>query len=125
MAHFAELNNNNIVLRVIVVNNSDILDENGVESEEIGKTFCESLFGGRWIQTSYNNNFRKQYAGIGFYYDEVADVFIAPQPYASWILDENYDWQAPVPRPEASESGFWVWDEDIINWEFIEFEGGD
>lgn len=116
MAHWAELDENNIVLRVTV-------GDNNAPNE--GYDWLIENLGGRWIQTSYNHNFRKQYAGIGFYYDEDADVFIAPQPYASWILDENYDWQAPVPMPEATDNGFWVWNEDIINWEFIEFEGGD
>ena len=122
MAHFAELNNNNIVLRVIVVNNSDILDENGVESEEIGKAFCESLFGGRWIQTSYNASFRKNYAGIGFEYSEEYDGFIPPKPFGrdSWILDtDSCRWAAPVPYPsEPAPDGRarWKWDEDTISW---------
>jgi hypothetical protein len=113
MAHWAELDENNIVIRVTVGNNND---PNGDE----GYQWLIDNLGGRWVQTSYNNNFRKQYAGIGFYYDQEADVFIAPTPYPSWILDENYDWQAPVPRPDSVDDGFFVWNEDIINWEFIE-----
>lgn len=118
MAHWAEIDENNIVLRVTVGDNND---PNGDE----GYQWLLDNLGGRWVQTSYNNNFRKQYAGMGFYYDEDADVFIAPQPFPSWILDENYDWQAPVPRPEDSEEGFWVWNEAAVNWEFINFKGGD
>jgi hypothetical protein len=112
MAHFAELDNNNIVKRVIVVANEELLD-NEVESEAKGIVFCQSLLGGTWVQTSYNNNIRKQYAGIGFTYDAVNDVFVAPQPYPSWSLDNNFDWQPPTPRPEGIG---WYWDEDNLSW---------
>lgn len=77
MAHFAQLDENNTVLRVIVVNNGDCLDADGQESEAVGTTFCESLLGGRWVQTSYNANFRGKYAGIGDLYDSVADEFVS------------------------------------------------
>lgn len=116
MAHFAELDENNIVKQVIVVNNNELLVD-GVESENKGIAFCQSLFGGNWKQTSYNSNIRKQYAGIGFTYDTNADVFIAPQPYPSWSLDANYDWQPPTPRPEE---GFWSWNEETLSWDEIE-----
>jgi len=112
MAHFAQINEQGTVLTVIVVNNSDILDENGQESEAIGKQFCTNLLGGEWVQTSYNGNMRKQYASIGGSYDAVNDVFIAPKPYASWSLDENFDWQAPVP----STSIDYFWDEQNQQW---------
>lgn len=79
MAHFAELDKNNIVLRVTVVSNADLLDENGVEQEALGIAVCEQQLGGRWVQTSYNGNFRGQYAGIGMRYDETLDVFISPE----------------------------------------------
>lgn len=79
MAHFAEVNETNIVLRVIVVNNEDILDQDGNENEAIGAKYCHDILGGRWIQTSYNNNFRGIYAGIGFLYDPLEDKFIAPE----------------------------------------------
>ncbi len=89
MAHFAELDLNNIVLRVIVVDN-EVLIDNGQESEVKGITFCENLLGGRWVQTSYNGNIRKNYAGIGYTYDTQRDAFIAPQPEGEgWLLDEE------------------------------------
>lgn len=78
MAHFAELGTNNQVVRVVVVNNDVLLDDNGVEQEQLGKDFCESLFGGNWIQTSYNGSFRGQFAGVADFYDPVNDVFVAP-----------------------------------------------
>lgn len=80
MAHFAELDETNIVKQIIVVHNNELLDENGNESEEKGIDFCTSLFGGTWIKTSYNGNIRKNFAGIGSTYDEVRDAFIAPKP---------------------------------------------
>jgi len=114
MAHFAELDANNVVLRVIVVGNKDTSDASGVEKESIGKAFCERLFGGNWVQTSYNGNIRKRYAGIGYSYDPALDAFIAPQPYPSWTLDDNADWQAPVPMP--SDGKMYAWDEDAQAW---------
>jgi len=122
MAHFAELNNNNIVLRVIVVNNADILDENGNESEQIGKDFCHNLLGGQWIQTSYNATFRKNYAGIGFEYSEEYDGFIPPKPeqYPSWIVNpDTCCWEPPIPYPidpVPSEDRRWRWNESTISW---------
>jgi hypothetical protein len=123
MAHFAELNNNNIVLQVIVVNNSDILDENGNESEQVGKDFCHNLLGREWIQTSYNATFRKNYAGIGYTYSEEYDGFIPPKPeeYSSWIVNpETCCWEPPIPYPsEEPPSGRprWKWNESVLNWE--------
>jgi len=114
MAHFAELNENNEVLRVIVVNNAELLDEQGQESEQKGIDFCTNLLGGRWIQTSYNSNFRKNFAGIGFKYDPANDWFQASQPYPSWTLDSNAQWQAPTPRP--SDDKLYTWDEDTTTW---------
>ncbi len=112
MAHFAEVIDG-IVVRVTVVNNSDTA-LNGVEDGAIGAAFCHDLLGGEWVQTSYNNNFRKNYAGIGFTYDTGRDAFIAPQPYASWLLNESTcRWGAPVPYPAT---GFWRWDESVLNW---------
>lgn len=108
MAHWAELDENNVVLRVTVGSN-DAPDE--------GYGWIIENLGGRWVQTSYNHNFRKQYAGIGFTYDEQADVFIAPQPYPSWSLDENHDWQPPVPMPDPVEGKGWRWNEDTLSWD--------
>ena len=114
MAHFAEIDGNGVVQRVIVVGNKDTSDASGVEKESIGKAFCERLFGGNWVQTSYNGNFRKRYAGIGYKYDAALDAFIAPQPYPSWTLDANADWQAPVPMP--TDGKMYAWDEAAQAW---------
>jgi hypothetical protein len=111
MAHFAQLDENSIVTQVIVVSNSELLD-NGVESEAKGIAFCESLLGGRWIQTSYSGRIRKRFAGIGFSYHSQADVFVSPQPFPSWTLDENHDWQAPTAKPEGRH----YWDETTLAW---------
>jgi hypothetical protein len=111
MAHFAQLNDENVVTQVIVVANAELLD-NGVESESKGIAFCQSLLGGRWVQTSYNNSIRRRFAGIGFTYDSSADVFVSPQPFPSWSLDENHDWQAPTPQPEGRH----YWDETTLAW---------
>ena len=113
MAHFAQLDESNIVTQVIIVHNNELLD-NGVESEAKGIAFCQSLFGGNWVQTSYNGNIRKQYAGIGYTYDSVNDVFISPSPFPSWTLDENFDWQAPTPYPQDENN--YSWDEDTTSW---------
>ena len=110
MAHFAEISND-IVTRVLVVHNNELLVD-GVEVEQKGIDFLNNLLGGTWVQTSYNNNFRKQYAGTGYTYDSVSDVFIVPQPYASWTLDSNHNWQAPTPKPE----GEFYWDEESLSW---------
>ena len=120
MAHFAELDANNVVLRVIVVGNKDTSDPNGVEKESIGKAFCERLFGGNWVQTSYNGNIRKRYAGIGYTYRADIDAFIAPQPFPSWTLDADAEWQAPVPMPDDGK--MYAWDEPTQSW--IETEVG-
>jgi hypothetical protein len=107
MAHFAEIDENNIVTRVLVVAN---------EQEHRGQQFlAEDLgLGGTWVQTSYNSNFRKNYAGIGYNYDPINDWFYAPQPFSSWTLDEDAKWQAPVPYP--TDGVMYVWDEDTLDW---------
>ena len=107
MAHFARIDENNIVQEVLVVDNS--LEHRGEEflANELG-------LGGRWIQTSYNGNFRKQYAGTGYYYDETKDIFVAPQPFASWTLDENNDWQPIIQYP--NDGSFYQWDEETLTW---------
>lgn len=118
MAHFAELDENNKVIRVIVVSNDDCMKD-GMEDEATGIAFCQRLLGGgRWVQTSYNNHFRRRYAGIGYTYDPVADVFIAPSPFPSWVLNEDYDWVAPVPYPNDGKK-YW-WDEDNGVWVEVE-----
>ena len=114
MAHFAELDSNNVVLRVIVVDNKDTADAAGVEKEHIGAAFCERLLGGRWVQTSYNGNKRKNYAGIGYRYDAALDAFVPPQPYPSWTLDANAKWQPPVPMP--TDNKMYSWDETTTSW---------
>ena len=116
MAHFAQLDENNLVTQVIVVANEELL-LNGVENETKGIMFCKSLLGDdtRWVQTSYNGTIRKNYAGIGYTYDPVADHFFAPQPYPSWTLDTDAKWQAPTPMP-VEEEKFFTWDEPTLSW---------
>ena len=105
MSHWAEIDENNIVLRVLVGNNS--------EPDE-GEAFMNSL-GGTWVKTSYNGNIRKNYAGIGMSYDAERDAFIAPKPFDSWILDEETcRWEAPVAYP--TDGIMYVWDEETTNW---------
>jgi hypothetical protein len=119
MAHFAQLDENNKVLQVIVVHNNELLD-NGDESELKGIAFCQALFPGtNWRQTSYNANFRKNYAGVGFTYDPVRDAFIPPQPFPSWVLEETtLQWGPPVPMPE-DDNGPYIWNEAQTDWESI------
>lgn len=108
MAHWAELDENNVVIRVLVGDNNDPAGDEGYS------WIIENL-GGRWVQTSYNHNFRKQFAGIGYKYDEEADVFISLQLFSSWSLDENYDWQPPIPYP--NDGLIYFWNEDDQDWE--------
>jgi hypothetical protein len=117
MAHFAQLDENNVVTQVIVVANAELLDENGVESEQRGVEFCQSLFGADtvWKQTSYNRNMRKNYAGIGFTYREDLDAFVPPSPFPSWLLnEETAQWYAPVPYPDDGK--MYHWDEATLSW---------
>lgn len=95
MSHFAEIDENNIVIRVIVA------EQNFIDLQT-----------GHWVQTSYNSRIRKQFAGIGYRFDPVADVFISPQPFPSWTLDANHDWQPPIQKP----AGAWRWDEPSLSW---------
>lgn len=118
MAHFAQLNENNIVTQVLVVSNDDILDEKGMESEEIGRAFCLQFGSGPWVQTSYNNSFRKRFAGPGYLYDEANDRFIPPQPRPSWVLnDETCLWEPPIPYP--GDGRRYRWSEDLQIWEQV------
>jgi hypothetical protein len=121
MAHFAKLDENNIVLEVIVVANAAIDDLPFPDSEPIGVEFCQSLLGQHtnWKQTSYNNNFRVRYAGIGFTYDPALDAFIPPQPYPSWTLDNaTADWIPPTPMP--TDGKFYYWNETTQTWDVVE-----
>ena len=114
MAHFAQLNEQNIVTQVIVVANEELI-ENGVESEDKGIAFCQSLLGGQWKQTSYNGNICKNYAGVGYTYDLGRDAFIPPQPYPSWTLvEETCNWTAPVAIP--TDGKMYQWDESTESW---------
>ena len=114
MAHYCRLDENNIVTQVIVIDNKDTADANGVEKEYIGAAFCERLFGGTWKQTSYNGNIRKNYAGIGYSYNADIDAFVAPKPYASWTLDANAQWQAPTAMP--TDGKMYSWNEETQTW---------
>jgi hypothetical protein len=116
MAHFVRLNQDSIVTEVIIVANQELIDQGGNESEAVGIAFCQQLFGAdtRWVQTSYNARIRKNYAGIGYTYDAVNDNFIAPQPYLSWTLDSNDQWQPPVPQPQAPPQTHW--NEELQKW---------
>ena len=115
MAHFAQLDENNTVIQVIVVSNNELLID-GVESEDKGILLCKSLFGNdtEWVQTSYNAKFRKNYCGVGFIYDPVADHFFSPKPYASWTLNADAQWEAPTPMPTDGKR--YTWDEATTSW---------
>jgi len=113
MAHFAQLNDSNVVLAVNVIANADCLDSDGNESETIGITFCKSLWGADtiWKQTSYNNNIRKQFAEVGGSYDATKNKFIKVKPYASWTLNSDDDWQSPLGATPVKENCGYTWDE--------------
>ena len=111
MAHFAKISDG-VVETIIVVSDNDC-GANFPASEPVGQAFIASLgITGEWKQTSFNNNFRKQFGRIGWAYNSVGDVFIEPKPFPSWSLDDNYDWQAPTPKPEGS----FYWDEETLAW---------
>lgn len=117
MAHFAQLNENNMVINVVVVSNEVLLDENGVESEELGIAFCKSMHGENtvWKQTSYNSNFRKNYAMIGGTYDPVRDAFIPRQVMDTAVFDEDScDWLYPPPDQQS-----YRWNSELNNWELV------
>jgi len=143
MAHFAELDRDNVVLRVIVIDNADTVKDSfktskpllstpallkatsgktikvdGVdtewEDEQKGISLCQKLLGGSWIQTSYHGNFRRRFAGQGYSYDPKLDVFLHPRPFPSWELDKSLEWQAPVPRPVDERE--YLWDEKGQQW---------
>jgi len=122
MAHFAKINAQNTILDVVVINNSDINNLPFPQSEPVGIAFCRSLFGEdtNWLQTSYNGNFRRQYAALeGFYYPPL-DVFVGPCPYPSWLFQtSDATWQAPVPIPYVPANYIAVWNEDYLEWDVI------
>tara|TARA_A100001011_G_scaffold112167_1_gene118637 strand:- start:320 stop:778 length:459 start_codon:yes stop_codon:yes gene_type:complete len=133
MAHFAELNSSNEVLRVVVISNDDVA-ANGGDQHADAETFVASIVphstdGTSWKQTSYNNNFRKQYAGLGFTYDATKDKFILPKPFTSWSLNSNDDWIAPITYPNVNEISSnpvsLSWDEDNQKWLGKTFAGDD
>jgi len=114
MAHFAEIDSNNIVLRVVVVGNNEITI-NGQESEQQGKNFLNNLLGGNWVQTSINQSFRKNFAGIGYEYRSDLDAFIPIKPYASWVLNETTaQWESPIAHP--IDGTVCEWDEENQEW---------
>jgi hypothetical protein len=124
MASFAKIGLNGKVIEVLSVHNNELLDSNGVEQENIGIDFLTKLTGYPvWVQTSYNNNFRKNHAGIGMTYDEDRDAFIPKKTYNSWILNEDTcRWEAPVAKPELTQeqidnNNYYSWNEQIKNWE--------
>jgi hypothetical protein len=117
LAHFARIENN-LVTQVIVVNNKDTSTPDGTEVESIGVAFCQRLFGGNWVKTSYNGNIRKNYAGIGYTYNAGLDAFVPPKPFNSWVLNENTcQWEAPTPMPTDDNS--YMWDEENLIWQQV------
>ena len=121
MAYFAKLGTGNIIEKVISINNFVITDSNGIEQEQLGVDFINKLYNTRdvWKQTSYNNNFRKNYAGIGYHYDQARDAFIAPKPFNSWILNEDTcRWESPIPYPQDNNE--YKWNEQNQSWDLIE-----
>ncbi len=124
MAHFAQIGNDNAVLRVSVVRNEDILDGDGNESEKVGIEYLKSIQGPltRWVQTSYNGSFRYRYAGPGMVYNNQYDVFLNPQPYPSWGLNtETFEWDPPSPEPELTQEqetaeSYYEWNEESQEW---------
>jgi len=127
MAHFAELDSNNIVKRVVVVGNDVSTSDGPLGTHDMhvdGETWCVNFFkGGTWKQTSYNHNFRKQYCGKGYTFDSAKDKFISPQPYDSWALDGNDDWQSPVTYPTDTTDKRIQWDEAGQKWTATDIDG--
>jgi hypothetical protein len=120
MASFAKIGLNNKVIAVVSVNNEVLKDSNGIEQEQLGIDFLTNIYGWAiWKQTSYNNNIRKNFAGIGYTYDEDRDAFIPKKPYNSWILNEQTcNWEAPITRPQDGNE--YSWNETNLNWELVE-----
>jgi hypothetical protein len=120
MAHFAKLDENNIVETIVVIDNSILDDGTENENEQQGIDYLKEHYGSdtNWVQCSFNNNIRKQFAGIGWSYDEVNDIFIRPQPYSSWVLNDNFEWEAPIADPNTPNEEY-IWDEKNNNWKLI------
>jgi len=119
MAHFVEINASSIVIRGVVLDDKDTQDESGDEVESVGAKYLNEGFGGTWKKTSYNRNIRKNYAGIGFTYDETRDAFIPPKPYDSWTLNEDTcQWDAPTAMPDDDKE--YNWNEDTQAWDETE-----
>ena len=115
MAHFAEIDALQRVIRVLVVDDVDTQDKKGNEVDSIGMKYLNDAFSGTWVQTSYNNNFRKNYAGSGYTYDSARDAFIAPKPFASWTLvEDTCQWTAPVAYPDDGKT--YTWNEATTAW---------
>jgi len=113
MSHWAEIDSNNIVTRVLVGDNNDPAGDEGYQ-------WLLDNLGGTWVKTSYNANIRKNYAGIGYSYDSVLDAFIPPKPFESWVLnEETCQWDAPKPRPDSIDGEMWLWNETNLDWEIV------
>lgn len=120
MAHFAKINENDIVEIVVVVDNENLIDDLGVENEQKGINYLKSIYGDdtNWVQTSYHRNFRKLFASEGYIYDRNNDIFIMNQPYPSWVLNnETNNWEPPVPFPNDGNGYFW--DEQNLMWVMV------
>lgn len=117
MAHFAELDENNNVINVVVISTENCLDSSGVEQEYLGVDFCKNTYGLNrlWVQTSYNSKIRKNFASIGGIYDKILDAFIPQKPSEHWVLDtENCIWVPPIPYPD--DGAVYMWDESSVQW---------
>jgi len=116
MAHFAKIDENNTVIEVIIIDNREIQESNFPDSEIIGKKYIAGLgLTGKWLQTSYNGTYRKKYASIGYTYDNTIDAFLPPAVFKSWVLNENFEWTAPIPYPSTIDK-IYNWDEDKQSW---------
>ena len=119
MAHFAEIDENNIVRRVVVINNSVLLDSDGNEQESLGANFCSETFGGTWKQTSYNSNIRKNFAALGYSYNNSIDAFVPPKQFDSWVLDtEIAEYVPPIDMPD--DGNHYIWNEETTSWDLVE-----
>lgn len=115
MAHYAELDENNVVKQIIVVHNNELLDEDGNESEQKGLDFVAAHYPGTWLRTSFNRNIRANYAMVGGTYDPETDRFIDVKPFPSWVLNNDVKWEPPMPKP-VEEGKLFVWDEPTLSW---------